>query len=129
MYSDVYANATNQTATKLQSQIDGADYSDATDDELMDVCKQFESYFIEQMYKGMMKTIPEDDSTSNYTSTILDYYKDQMIQEVAEQTTEQSSLGLAQMLYEQLKRNYSTDAVASGADEAGTEAVAETAEV
>jgi flagellar protein FlgJ len=129
MYSDVYANATNQTATKLQSQIDGADYSDATDDELMDVCKQFEAYFIEQMYKGMMKTIPEDDSTSNYTSTILDYYKDQMIQEVAEQTTEQSSLGLAQMLYEQLKRNYSTDAVASGTDETGTEAVAETAEV
>ncbi len=125
MYSDVYASAANQTATKLQSQINGTDYTDATDDELMDACKQFEAYFIEQLYKGMLKTIPDSDSSSGATSTMLDYYKDQMVQNIAEQTTEQNSLGLAQMLYEQMKRNYGAGTVS----ESGTESVAETAAV
>lgn len=106
MYSDTYASAANQRASQLQNKISGADYSRATDDELLDACKQFEAYFIEQMYKGMLKTIPESEETSNYTSTIMDYYKDQMIQGMAEETSKQSGLGLAQMLYEQMKRNY-----------------------
>ena len=106
MYSDVYSTAANQTASKLQNKLDGADYSKADSGELMDACKQFEAYFIEQMYKAMMKTIPQNENMSNYTSGIMDYYKDQMIQSVAEQTTSGSGMGLAQMLYEQMKRNY-----------------------
>lgn len=106
MYSDVYASAANQTANKIKNQLDGADYSKATDDELMAACKQFEAYFVEQLYKGMMKTIPQSEETSNYTSMMTDFYKDQMIQSMAEQTTKQTNLGLAQMLYEQMKRNY-----------------------
>lgn len=106
MYSDTYASAANQKASKLQNKIENADYSRATKDELMDACRQFEAYFIEQMYKGMMKTIPKNEETSNYTSTIMDYYQDQMIQGIADETSRQSGLGLAQMLYEQMKRNY-----------------------
>ncbi len=114
MYSDTYASAANQRASRLQNKIAGADYTKATDDELLDACKQFEAYFVEQMFKGMLKTIPESESTSNYTSTLMDYYKDQMIQGIAEETTKQSGLGLAQMLYEQMKRNYGmTDAPAA----------------
>ncbi len=124
MYNDTYANAANQSASKLQSKLDGTDYSKATEDELLDACKQFEAYFVEQLFKGMMKTIPKSESNSNYTDTIMDYYKDQMIQAVAEQTTEQSGLGLAQMLYEQMKRNYGLDTVSGNAkDTAGEEGV------
>ena len=32
-----------------------------------------------------------------------------MIQSIAAESTEQSSLGLAQMLYEQMRRNYGLD--------------------
>lgn len=108
MYSDVYSTAANQAATKLQNQLDGADYTTATEDELMDACKQFEAYFIEQMYKAMMKTVPESEGSSNYASSLMDYYKDRMVQGIAEETTNQSEggLGLAQMLYEQMARNY-----------------------
>lgn len=120
MYSDVYASAANQTANKLQNQL-GADYSKATDDELMNACKQFEAYFVEQLYKGMLKTIPQSEETSNYTSSIMDYYKDQMIQKVAEQTTEQTGLGLAQMLYEQMKRNYGIADIPVPDKDAGTD--------
>lgn len=128
MYSDVYTNAANQTANKLKDQLNGTDYSKATDEELLNACKQFEAYFVEQIYKGMMKTIPQSEETSNYTSMMTDFYKDQMVQSLAEQTTKQTSFGLAQMLYEQMKRNYGitdipapdekNDAPAEGAEEA-----------
>ncbi len=108
MYSDVYSNAASQSADKLKDQLQNKDYAQASDEELMNACKQFEAYFVEQLYKGMLKTIPQSEETSNYTSSMMDFYKDQMIQGVAEMTTEQSSLGLAQMLYEQMKRNYET---------------------
>ena len=107
MYSDMYATAANQTASKLQNQVDGADYTTSTAVALMDACKQFVAYFIDQMYHAMMNTIPESEGTSNYTSTMMDYYKDEMVKSMAEETTGQSNgLGLAQMLYEQMKRNY-----------------------
>ena len=53
--STAYTNAANQTASKLQNQLNGSDYTKATDDELMDACKQFEAYFLEQMFKEMMR--------------------------------------------------------------------------
>lgn len=105
MYNDIYTSASNQTASKLENNLD-KDYSAATDDELMDACKQFEAYFLEQVFKEMVKTIPESDSSSGSTSSMVDYYKDQMIQNIAADSTEQNSLGLAQTLYEQMKRNY-----------------------
>lgn len=45
MYGDVYANAANQSASSLQNKLNGTDYSKATDDELLNACKQFEAYF------------------------------------------------------------------------------------
>lgn len=104
-YVDMLKTDSSQTASKLQ-QTSKKDYSKATDDELMSACKEFEAYFVEQMFKEMVKTIPEADSASSYTSNLVDYYKDNMIQEIASETSEQGSLGLAQMLYEQMKRNY-----------------------
>lgn len=93
-------------AETLTNKVSGTDYSQATDEELMEVCKEFEAYFLEQMYKEMMKTIPESELTSSANSTLVDYYKDEMIKEVSAQTAEQSNMGLAQTLYEQMKRNY-----------------------
>ena len=83
----------------------GAGVSSAEDEKLLDACKQFESYFVEQMYKQMMATVPDDPLDSGTNSTLVDYYKDNLIKEYASQTTEQEGLGLAKMLYEQMKRN------------------------
>lgn len=108
MYSDIYANSVNQGTSKLEGKLEG-DYSKATDDELMEVCKDFEAYFLEQVFKEMVKTIPGEEERSGSTTSMLDYYKDQMIQNIASDSTEQNSLGLAQMLYEQMRRNYGLD--------------------
>ena len=42
--------SSNSATSKLQQNIQ-SDYSNATDDELMSACKQFESYFLEQVFK------------------------------------------------------------------------------
>ncbi len=116
MYADTYANAANQAADKLQNKLNGADYTKATDTELMDACKQFEAYFIEQMFKEMVKTIPSESDGSGSVNSMLDYYKDQMVQNIAEETADQNGgLGLAQMLYEQMRRNYGLDSVSGEA--------------
>lgn len=105
-YADLYSVNQNQTASKLESQLD-SDFTQKTDDELMDACKEFEAYFLEMMFKEMMKTIPKDEEdSSGYTTNMMDYYQDSMLQELATQSTDSNSLGLAQTLYEQMKRNY-----------------------
>lgn len=127
-YENIYASASNQTASKLEKEL-GKDYSQTTDDELMDACKQFEAYFLEQVFKEMLKTIPSNEETSGSTSTMMDYCEDLFVQNIAEQSTEQNSLGLAQMLYEQMRRNYGLDTVnpadstdsANGSDGAGNQ--------
>lgn len=104
MYTDLYST-NSQSATKLENQLSG-DLSTSTDDELMEVCKEFEAYFLEQMFKAMMETIPESEETSSYASTMKEYCLDEMVQQLASDATQNSSLGLAQTLYEQMKRNY-----------------------
>ncbi len=96
----------DSASAKLKDKISNKDYSQATDAELMEACKEFEAYFVELMYKEMMKTIPESDLSLGANSTLVNYYKDEMVKNVAKQTSEQSNLGLAQTLYEQMKRNY-----------------------
>lgn len=107
-YMDQMANQ-NTSATKLSQKLEASDYSKASEDELLKVCKDFESYFLEQVFKGMQKTVDcfkEEGTQSNYTESMLGFFKDETIQELASQSTEKNGLGLAQTLYEQMKRNY-----------------------
>ncbi|NLY48494.1 MAG: hypothetical protein GX059_05680 [Clostridiales bacterium] len=75
----------------------------ATDEELMEACKSFEAYLLEQVMKGMEKTIPYDEEEKE--NPYLDYFGDMLYQEYAKSAAENQGLGIAQMLYESLKRN------------------------
>ena len=106
MYSSLTAqNAAAEAMSSRAANSINKNYENATDEELMTACKQFESYFIEQVYKEMLETIPKEEYSSQATSTLVDYYKEQMVQEMAATTSEQSGMGIAQMLYEQMKRS------------------------
>ena len=61
-----YADTYDKTSSDLTDKINGTDFSKASDDELMSVCKDFESYFVEQMLKSMekMAKIDSDDDSS-----------------------------------------------------------------
>lgn len=96
------------SSTKSLENTLNSDLSNATDEELMGVCKEFESYFTEMVFKEMEKSIPDNDQGSDSASTQLkDYYKEQLIGEWSKMSAESSSgMGLANQLYEQIKRNY-----------------------
>ena len=103
-----YIQNQNTSATKLKENIDATDYAKATEDELLDACKQFEAYFLEQVFKEMQKTVDcfKSEEESSSSDAMVDYFKDGAVQELAATSTETQGLGLAQMLYEQMKRNY-----------------------
>ena len=107
-YNEVYGSSNTGSANKLQNTLSNADYSQASEEELQDVCKQFESYFVEQVIKQMEKMIPESDEDST-ASKYMDYFGDTLYQELAEDVTESNNgegIGIAKTLYEQMKRNY-----------------------
>ena len=98
----------SSSATAKMDQVTNTDYKNATDEELMDACKQFEEYFVEMALKEVFKTVDlfgMGESTSNAMSTSKDFMKDSIVQKFAEKITEESGLGLAQQLYESMKRN------------------------
>ncbi|HKL98526.1 MAG TPA: rod-binding protein [Mobilitalea sp.] len=73
----------------------------ATDEELMEVCKSFETYMIEQVMKEMKKSVSSEEEDNDY----LKQFGDILYEEYAKNATENESLGIAQMLYESMKRN------------------------
>ena len=122
-----YADTYDKTSSDLTDKINGTDFSKASDDELMSVCKDFESYFVELKSMEKMAKIDSDDDSStslfnsmasiggesdSAMSTLGSYFGDEMIKNYAELFTESDNgkgLGIAQTLYQQMKRNYTLD--------------------
>lgn len=97
--ADVVSN--NTSAEALESTLSSTDLSAATDDELMDVCKSFESYFVEQVLKEAKKTVMSDEEEGDY----MQYFGDILVQEYSDILSDNGNLGIAQMLYDSMKRN------------------------
>ena len=119
LQSDLYLNnASSAKAQKLSGSLKNKDYAGSTDEELMDVCKQFEAYFVEQVLKQAKDTFTQGTTLdSGSYSTLTDYYNDNLMQEYASTITEKEDLGLAKVLYEQMKRNYSTSDIPLAQDD------------
>ena len=100
-YTELYSNSAQMS--KLETTLK-SDTGSMEDKDLMDACKQFEAYFLEQVFKEMQKTVHRNDDASQ--NSLMEYFEDRYVQKIAEDSTETNSLGLAQMLYEQMKRNY-----------------------
>lgn len=104
IYSNYYMqNAQNTARTSgLEQKLTGGSMTEATDEELMDACKEFEAYLVEQVLKQVKESIPKTEEEENqYT----EYFGDMMLQEYASAITDQGSLGIAQKLYESMKNN------------------------
>ncbi|MCR5421423.1 MAG: rod-binding protein [Lachnospiraceae bacterium] len=101
-------NASDNKTSVLSDKLKNTDVSKASDDELMEVCKEFEAYFYEQIFKNMKSSmVPSSEESSGAMSTLKGFYEDELTKEYAKGAADQSTNGLAQMLYEQMKRNYS----------------------
>lgn len=108
------ANATTSANTaktdSLTNSVNGLS-SNSTDEELMEVLKDFESYFIEQMIKQMKETFTDEDEEESMASQYTDTFMDYAIEDVADMLLEEVGGGMTQQLFEQMKRNYNIPTV------------------
>ncbi len=97
----------NASAAALKNKIERTSEK-SSDDELWAACKSFEAYFLEQVFKEMQKSVDalKPEAQDHSTATLVDYFKDQTLQEVCATSAETQSNGFAQMLYENLRRTY-----------------------
>ena len=85
--------------------------SNSTDEELMEVLKDFESYFLEQIIKKMKDTFTDEDEESSVASQYTDTFMDYAIEEVADILLDEVGGSMTQQLFEQMKRNYNIPVV------------------
>lgn len=110
----------NQTAAENSAQSSKADSlqnsalglnSSSTEEELLEVLKDFESYFIEQIIKQMKETFTDEDEETSMAGQYTDTFMDYAIEEVADIMLDEIGGGMTQQLFEQMKRNYNIPTV------------------
>ncbi len=97
----------NASGAALKSKLQNVS-GKTSDDELMEACKSFEAYFLEQIFKEMQKSVDslKPDTGDKSTQTLVDYFRNETLQDICATSVDTQSNGFAQMLYENLKRNY-----------------------
>ena len=100
--NSISSNYLSRTTKTSEMEATLKNSENATDEELMEACKSFESYLLEQVFKGMEKTIIKDEEEEN---DYLAQFGDKLYEEYAKDASENGSIGIAQLLYESMKRN------------------------
>ena len=104
-------NSANSAKTdSLKNSVNGLS-SNSTDEELMEVLKDFESYFVEQMIKQMKETFTDEDEESSMASQYTDTFMDYAIEDIADILLDEVGGNMTQQLFEQMKRNYNIPTV------------------
>ena len=103
------AKASSTKAASIESTLSNlGKLEEATDEELMQACKSFEAYLIERvMTKTKEAIIPSDENENKY----LTMFKGKLYEEYANQIAENGELGIAQQLYEAMRRDYGIPSV------------------
>lgn len=102
LYAQMQKSKNDSKAVGLQNKLTGINSEAATDEELMDVCKEFEAYLVEKVFDQMKDAMTDSEEEEN---DYLNYFGDMMYQEYAKTIAENGELGLAQQLYESMKHN------------------------
>ena len=90
-------------SSALEGKLKGNALQEASDDELMEACQEFEAYLVEQVMKQVQKSIPKSEEEED--NKYLDYFRDMILQEYSSIISEKGDLGIAQMLYDSMKNN------------------------
>ena len=99
--SSIYNSYSSKLGSTSADSIESTNSS--TDSEkLMDVCKDFESYFVQKIIEESKKTLDNEDEQGEY----MQYFSDTLNQEYSKIITDNGGTGLAQQLYDSLKGTY-----------------------
>ena len=102
-FTNYATSASDVSADKVSGSIQNA----STDDEMMDACKEFEAYMVQQMFKNMQEAAKifsddEDDDSNDY----VDMFSDNYLQTISENMVNSGQgIGLAEQLYNSMVRN------------------------
>ena len=106
--SSLVSNAQNSaaagSASALKNSISSVS-SGSSEEELLSVCKDFESYFVEEVLKEVKENLISDDDEDN-SNDYVNMFQDSTIELVADEIVDQVGENYTQQLYEQMKRNY-----------------------
>lgn len=84
--------------------------------DLKNVCKQFESFFLNQLLQEMRKTVPKSDLMGGQGNS-EEIYQSMADQSLADTMSKRGSFGIADMMYRELSRKI--------VDDTNTQAVSE----
>ena len=73
------------------------------DDELKEACTEFESYFLNMMFKSMRKTVVSNGGILG-KSNAEKIFQDMLDEQMTDKMAKQGGIGLADMMYKQLSR-------------------------
>lgn len=104
-FTNYSVDASDPSADKVSGTIQKAQ----TDEEMMNACRQFEAYLIQQMYKNMeeaTKILTEDEDDDGGSSDYIDLFSDNYLEDIANRMVSSGQgLGIAEQLYNSIKAN------------------------
>ncbi len=101
LYNQYSAELSKVSANSATGALNGLN-EESTDEELMDACKSFEAYFVQKMIEAAKKTTENEEEQGEY----MQYFGDTLNQAYAEKIADSGQMGLAQQLYDSVKRQY-----------------------
>lgn len=78
------------------------DPSTFSEKDLRNTSREFESLFVQQLYKSMRKTVPKDKWLNGGLKQ--DIFQDMLYEQYAKETSQAGGLGLGDMVYRYLKQ-------------------------
>lgn len=102
LYSTYGQAVTNAASSSLQSTLGNVN-DNSSDEELMNVCKNFEAYFVQKIIEQAKNSIVGEDEEEQ--GEYMKYFGDMRNEQYANIIAESGSVGLAQQLYDSIKSN------------------------
>lgn len=101
MYDSYASTLSSATGSSLKNSLESVN-SDSDDEELMNACKSFESYFVQKIIDQAYKSVKGEEDEGEY----MKYFGDTLTQSYADAIADSGEIGLAQQLYDSMKQNY-----------------------
>lgn len=125
-FTNYPVDSVDTNADKVTEKIQAAE----EDEEMLDACKQFEAYMIQQMFKNMeraAKVFSEDDEEDS-SNQYVEMFSDNYLESIANSMVYNGKgLGIAEQLYDSIQRNSGTTSEAAATETAAAAAVSDTA--
>lgn len=101
------AQKTNLESDSFKQSLD-SEIQNGEDEKLKEACAEFESYFLNMMFKSMRQTVLADKDGIFAKSNAEQIFQDMLDQELTTKMAKQGGIGLADMMYKQLDKKGKT---------------------